>query len=262
MDYVKPAVAVREAEEAAAAKASLPAGAMLGRAALAGALLGGATSLVQVAWAQGLPPLVGALLFPSGFVVLVLLGLELATGNFALLPLAVAGRRVGVGGMIRNWGWVYLGNMLGSLAYALLFAFVLTTGGVHDGGRKAEEVRQLAVRKTATYRAAGPAGWAAALTSGVLANWLVTLGTMLAFTSSATAGKAAAMWLPIMTFFALGFEHSVVNMYAIPAGMLLGAPVGLADWWLWNQIPVTVGNIVGGGLCTGLAVHALCRGRP
>jgi formate/nitrite transporter FocA (FNT family) len=161
--------------------------------------------------------------------------------------------------MVRNWGWVYLGNLVGSVGYALLFTGVLTTFGADDGGRVAEVIRELAVRKTSTYSAAGAAGWAAALASGVLANWLVTVGTVLAFASSATGGKVVAMWLPIMVFFALGFEHSVVNMYAMPAGMLLGAPVGLADWWLWNQVPVTVGNVLGGGVCTGLALHALCR---
>ena len=68
------------------------------------------------------------------------------------------------------------------------------------------------------------------------------------------------MWLPIMTFFAQGFEHSVVNMFVIPAGMLLGAHVSLADWWVWNQIPVTLGNLAGGAIFTGLALH-LTHGR-
>src|SRR3989442_7682034 len=63
------------------------------------------------------------------------------------------------------------------------------------------------------------------------------------------------MWLPILTFFAQGFEHWVVNMFVIPAGMLLGARVSLGDWWMWNQIPVTLGNIAGGMLFTGLALH-------
>jgi formate/nitrite transporter FocA (FNT family) len=63
------------------------------------------------------------------------------------------------------------------------------------------------------------------------------------------------MWLPILTFFAQGFEHSVVNMFVIPAGMLLGSQTSLSDWWLWNQIPVTAGNIFGGFIFTGLALY-------
>jgi formate/nitrite transporter FocA (FNT family) len=58
-----------------------------------------------------------------------------------------------------------------------------------------------------------------------------------------------------LVFFAQGFEHSVVNMFIIPTGMMLGAKVTLADWWLWNQIPVTLGNLVGGFVFTGLAIY-------
>jgi formate transporter len=64
-----------------------------------------------------------------------------------------------------------------------------------------------------------------------------------------------AMWLPIMTFFAHGYEHSIVNMFLIPTGMLFGAPVSLGQWWIWNQIPVTLGNFVSGALLTGLALY-------
>jgi len=88
-----------------------------------------------------------------------------------------------------------------------------------------------------------------------LCNWMVTMGVVMGLTSQSTIGKIAAMWLPILTFFAQGFEHSVVNMFVIPAGMILGAQVSLADWWVWNQIPVTLGNIVGGFIFTGLALY-------
>jgi formate transporter len=78
---------------------------------------------------------------------------------------------------------------------------------------------------------------------------------VLAMTTSSTIGKIAAAWLPISVFFAQGFEHTVVNMFVIPTGMLMGAKVTVADWWLWNQIPVTLGNIVGGFVFTGLALY-------
>ena len=70
------------------------------------------------------------------------------------------------------------------------------------------------------------------------------------------------MWLPILTFFAQGFEHSVVNMFVIPAGMILGAPVSIGDWWLWNQIPVTLGNILGGFVFTGFALYVTHKKAP
>ena len=80
--------------------------------------------------------------------------------------------------------------------------------------------------------------------------------------SRSTIGKIAAMWLPILTFFAQGYEHSIVNMYVIPAGMQLGAPVSIKAWWLWNQIPVTLGNILGGAIFTALALHLTYHPRP
>jgi len=78
----------------------------------------------------------------------------------------------------------------------------------------------------------------------------------MALVSRSTVGKIAAMWLPIMTFFALGFEHSVVNMYILPSGMMLGAAISVKQILLWNLLPVTLGNIIAGALVTGMALHA------
>lgn len=76
-------------------------------------------------------------------------------------------------------------------------------------------------------------------------------------TSRSTLGKIAGCWLPIFTFFALGYEHSVVNMFLIPAGIWMGAPVSYREWWLWNQLPVTLGNLIGGMLFVGLPVLSI-----
>src|SRR5262249_8442422 len=153
----------------------------------------------------GLPPLVSALIFPVGFVMLVLLGLELATGNFALLPAALADRRIGVGAMLRNWAWVYAGNLVGSVLYAALLYAAITNFGTSNGGPLAEQLRQLAQKKTLAYEALGAAGWATAFVKAILCNWMVTIGAVLAFASRSTAGKILAMWLPITTFFAHGY---------------------------------------------------------
>jgi len=255
MDYVKPIELIADTLQAAEKKARLPVRDLLVRGFLSGVFLGYATSLVMVILAQGLPPIVGAAAFPVGFVMLVLLGLELATGNFALLPQGLTAGRVSVQGLLRNWSWVYLGNLIGSVFYAILFYLAFTNFGTSDGGPVAEQVRHLAEKKTLAYMAMGLAGWNTALVKGILCNWMVTLGTVLAFVSRSTTGKIAAMWLPIMIFFAHGYEHSIVNMYVMPAAMLLGAPISLADWWVWNQIPVTLGNIFGGAVFTGLALY-------
>src|SRR4029077_13305995 len=121
-----------------------------------------------------------------------------------------------------------------------------------------EMARQLVTvseAKTLGYAKLGAHGMVVVLARAILCNWMVTLGVAMAMTSQSTMGKIAAMWLPILTFFAQGFEHSVVNMFVIPAGMLMGAHVSMADWWLWNQLPVTLGNIAGGAIFTGLALH-------
>src|SRR5947208_14032192 len=81
----------------------------------------------------------------------------------------------------------------------------------------------------------------------------------MALTSHTRNGKIAAIWLPILTFFPQGFGHSVVNMFVTPAGMILGSQASFSDWWLWNQIPVTLVNILGGFIFTGLALYVTHR---
>src|SRR5437667_10573000 len=147
MDHVSAQEMMASARQAARQKASLPVGQMLLRGALAGAFLGYATSLVMVILSQGLPPIVGALCFPVGFVMLVLLGLELATGNFALLPVGYAAGAVRLRDLWRNWTWVYVGNLIGSLGYALLFYLAITNYGTSNGGGPGEQGRQVAQDK-------------------------------------------------------------------------------------------------------------------
>ena len=254
MDYVVPSEVVSDVLNAAVKKAGLSARDMLIRGALAGVFLGYATSLVFVALSQGLPALTGAIIFPVGFVMLVLLGFELATGNFALLPAALMDQRISGDAMLRNWTWVYLGNLLGSVFYALLFYLAITSFGANNGAALGDQFRQVAERKTVAYAALGMGGWGTAFIKAMLCNWMVTVGTILAFASRSTIGKITAMWLPITVFFAHGYEHSIVNMFAIPAGILLGAHVSVGQWWWWNQIPVTLGNILAGALFTGVAL--------
>ena len=255
-DYVNPKDLVREAVDLAAKKADLSVKDMLIRGALSGAFLGFATSLVFTVNSQSLPPIVGAILFPVGFVILVLLGLELATGNFALLPAGLLAGNVKLSRLLRNWIWVYIGNLLGSLLYVALFYLAITNWHTGNGGPVADLLKQAALKKTVAYAALGGSGWGTAFVKAILCNWMVTIGALMALASRSTLGKIAAMWLPIMTFFALGFEHSIVNMFVIPSGMVLGAPISLAQFLLWNLLPVTLGNIVAGAFFTGAALYA------
>jgi formate/nitrite transporter len=261
LDYVKPPDLIDDVLAATETKASLAVKDLLLRGFIAGALLGFATALTAVVRSQGLPPIVGAILFPVGFVLLVLLGLELATGNFALFPKGLAAGRVNVVQLVRNWSWVYVGNLAGCVFFGALFYAGLTTFGQAPAGPVGDAIAQTALAKVA-YQGFGAAGWGAALVKAVLANWMVTVGVMMAFVARSVPGKVVAMWLPIMTFFALGLEHSIVNMFVVPTGMLLGADISLADWWLWNQIPVTLGNVVGGAVLTGLALYVTHKRKP
>src|SRR5438093_8040225 len=250
MDYVKADLVVDSMIQAGANKGKLGAKDLLIRGILSGALLGFATTLAFTATAQTNAGIVGALIFPVGFVMIVLLGLELVTGNFALVPLGVMDGKIKMANLWFNWGWVFLGNLIGGILYAALFAKTLAPA--------APLVKMLisaSETKTLGYAKLGYDGLLSAFVKAILCNWMVTMGVVMSLTSQSTIGKIVAMWLPILTFFAQGFEHSVVNMFVIPAGMILGAQVSLTDWWFWNQIPVTLGNVFGGFVFTGLALY-------
>src|SRR5579863_9073994 len=227
MDYVKPAEVAAAMVEAGKRKLELAPRDLLIRGMLSGAILGVATSLAFTGAVQTGQPLVGALIFPVGLIAIVLLGLELVTGSFALVPLPWLERQASLGAVLVNWGWVFIGNLIGSVA---------------DG-------------KTLGYAALGTAGIVTVFVKAMLCNWMVCLAVVLAMTTNSTIGKIACAWMPIFIFFAQGFEHSVVNMFIIPTGMLMGAKITVAQWWLWNQIPVRLGNLVGGFTFTGLALY-------
>ncbi len=255
MDYVKPSEVVRSMVASGAAKAALGPRDILIRGGLSGALLACATSFAFTGALQTNVPLVGAIIFPVGFVMIILLGLELVTGSFAIVPLGAVGGYVGWGRVAGNLGLVFIANLLGSIAYGVVLYLVLTQCGTDVPGGIAAKIVAAAEAKTNGYAAHGAAGLATAFLKGVLCNWLVCLGVVLPMAASSTMGKIVAAWIPITTFFAQGFEHSVVNMFLIPTGILLGAKVTVGSWWIWNQIPVTAGNLVGGFLFTGLFLY-------
>jgi formate/nitrite transporter len=245
--------------ESARVKLTLAPRDLMIRGMLSGALLGAATSLALTAALSTGQPLVGALIFPVGLVMILLLGLELVTGNFALLPLSRFEHSTDSRRILENWAWVFLGNLIGSIIYGALLAIALTNMGKIEPAGVASRIVALAEAKTVGYAAFGAAGMVTVFVKAILCNWMVCLGVVLAMCTSSTIGKIAAAWMPIFLFFAQGFEHTVVNMFIIPTGMMLGAKVTIADWWLWNQIPVTLGNIVGGFVCTGLALYLTHR---
>jgi formate/nitrite transporter len=255
MDYAKPTDVVTSMIQSAGQKLRLSPRDLLIRGMLSGAILGVSTSLAFNAALSTGQPLVGAVIFPVGLIMIVLLGLELVTGSFGLLPLAYLDNGVPPSRILANWSWVFLGNLIGSVAYGALLAIALTNMGTAEPTGVAARIIATAEAKTLGYAAIGSAGIVTAFVKAILCNWLVCLGVVIAMCTSSTIGKIAATWMPIFIFFAQGFEHAVVNMFIIPTGILLGAKVSVTQWWLWNQIPVTFGNFVGGFFFTGLAIY-------
>ena len=261
MDYVKPADVVNSMIDASLKKLALPPRDLLIRGILAGGLLGAATTLAFTGAATTGQPIVGALIFPVALAIIVLLNLELVTGSFAVVPIARLEGKASWGAVLANWSWVYLANLIGSLVVGALIAGSLTNMGKLEVAGVAARLVAAAESKTIANEAIGAAGMLSLFVKGILCNWLVSLGVILSMTSNSTIGKIAATWIAIFLFFALGYEHAVVNMFLIPTGMLLGAKVGFYDWWVWNQIPVTLGNLVGGFVCTGLALYSTYKPR-
>ncbi|WP_454086132.1 formate/nitrite transporter family protein [Georgenia sp. Marseille-Q6866] len=262
-DAVAPLGIVDAIGPAGEKKVALPAWQLVLRAVLATYLLGAATTLAVMVQVQTGIPVLGSLLFPIGLTLVVLLGLELVTGAFGVVPMAVLERRVSVAGCLRVFWWLVVGHLIGGLAAGWMISAVLTGMGTITDEPTAQALVDLAVDKTLRYEEAGPAtGLTWATLSAVLCNWLVALGVIMGFSSTSLAGKILGIWMPILTFFALGYEHAVVNFFVIPTGMMLGAPIGVDDWWLWNQIPVLVGNFIGGLTLAALGLYFSHRTRP
>ena len=162
-----------------------------------------------------------------------LAGSELFTGNCLFLMPLLRGN-ITAGSMLKSWATVYLGNLFGSVAVAFLVARCGALNGVAESAVS-----------TALTKAALPFG--AALLRGVLCNFLVCLAVWMAFCAQSAGGKVVSLFGPIFLFVLCGFEHSVANMYYIPAGIFL-AEKGEVTWLsLWrNLLPVTLGNMVGG----------------
>lgn len=255
MDYIKPQEVLTTMIESGKNKAELSIMQLLVRGGLGGAILACATTLAFTAAAQTKIPMAGAIIFPVGFVMIILLGLELVTGSFALIPLAVMEKKTTAKRMLNNFLWVIIGHLLGCAVYAVLYGLTITKMGSDMSNPMIQTLINASEAKTIAYKSMGGDGMVLVIIKAMLCNWMVTLGAVLAMTSNSTSGKIIAMWLPILTFFGQGFEHTVVNMFVIPAGMMLGAKVSFGDWWIWNGIPVLLGNFIGGVLFTGILFY-------
>ncbi len=257
VSYVKPNDLVTTMIDAGESKIFLSTRDTIIRSIMGGAFLTIAAAFaVTVSVTTGVP-LLGALLFPVGFIMLYLLGYDLLTGVFVLGPLAWLDKRPGVTlrGVLRNWGLVFVGNFIGAFVIAVLMAIVVTYGFSTPPNEVGEAIGHIGEGRTVGYAEHGASGMLTLFVRAVLCNAMVATGVALAMISKSVAGKVIAMWMPIMLFFFMGFEHSIVNMFLFPSGLLLGADFTIMDYLIWNEIPTVVGNLVGGLLFVGLPLY-------
>ena len=268
MAVVAPTVITDNYSKGSIAKAEAPAWRRFRRAVAAGVFIGlGAVTSSTAAHAlenAGMVRLVSGLIFPIGLMMVILLGTELFTGNALMVTAAVSGN-ISWKLLLRNWGIVFLGNLVGAVVLAALMAFF---GQLNIGGG------DLAVYTAKVAAAKNGLPWINAFVLGIFCNLMVCVAVYLANTAKDTAGKLLAIFFPIMGFVLAGFEHCVADMYYVPAGifaymnpaytgMIDAAGINVAllnfgDFIFANLIPVTLGNIVG-GVAVGLVMYA-CHG--
>ncbi|MBL4798355.1 MAG: formate/nitrite transporter family protein [Oleispira sp.] len=257
MSYLAPAEFATKMVDAGESKIFMSTRDTLIRAFMAGAILAlAAVFAITIAVNTG-SFLLGAILFPVGFCMLYLMGFDLLTGVFVLAPLALLDKRPGVtvGGVLRNWGLVFIGNFGGALTVAFMMAWIFTYGFNVDAGAVGAKVASIGEARTLGYAAHGVDGWITIFIRGMLCNWMVSLGVVGALISTSVSGKVIAMWMPIFLFFYMGFEHSVVNMFLFPFSLIMGGEFSFMDYIVWNEIPTVLGNLIGGLAFTGLTIY-------
>lgn len=258
MSYINPPDFAKKMIDAGEAKVFMSTKDTLIRAYMAGAILALAAAFAVTVTVNTGNPLIGALLFPVGFCMLYLLGFDLLTGVFTLVPLALIDRRRGVTmqGMLRNWGLVFCGNFAGAFTVALFMAIIVTFGFSEPPNAVGEQIGHIGEGRTLGYAAHGAAGMLTLFVRAVMCNWMVSTGVVAAMMSTSVSGKVIAMWMPILIFFYMGFEHSIVNMFLFPAGLLLGGQFTIMDYMIWNEIPTVLGNLVGGLTFVGAVIYS------
>ncbi|MGD1005329.1 MAG: formate/nitrite transporter family protein [Methanoregulaceae archaeon] len=212
----------------------------------------------------GFAQLILGAVFPVGLIIIVLTGAELFTGDAMLAPMAAFIHKISWVQVLNLWVWVYIGNLIGSICWAYIMAngpFVSfgvdAATGVTTATITAFGTRAIAIAAAKTSYVGMLGMWSAFL-KGIGCNWLVNLAILLGICADDAAGKFFGIWFPIMAFVSMGLEHSIANMYFIPAGIMTAGITNTAttvtwiNMWTANLIPVTLGNIVGGMFFVGI----------
>ncbi len=276
MNFLTPAEIAAAVGNAGKAKTELSILKMVVLGILAGAYIGfGANLATKVGAAPDADTAMGIFLFGAvfsvGLMMVVIAGAELFTGNNMACMVAVLNGQATWGGLLKNWTVVFLANFAGSV----LLVFIIFGGnywGAPDAATGAIGLTAMGAKAAGIAKAKMSLTWSAAFLRAICCNWLVCLAVWLAFAAKDVVGKIFGIFFPIMAFVASGFEHSVANMYFIPMGIQVAnaAPVAAAEklamaspeavtsfftygnFIMANLIPVTLGNIVGGGIFVGM----------
>ena len=246
LDAYSPAQVAHLVEAVGIRKATRPLLQTLVLAVLAGAFIAFGAMLytlvisVEGGVGSGLHRWIGGVAFSLGLILVLIAGAELFTGN-NLIVMAWADKKISTLALLKNWILVYIGNFIGAIACALLYYW----SGAGDTAELSQQAIDIASAKSNI-------DFSQALVRGVLCNVLVCLAVWMCMASHRVSGKILCIIFPVSAFVALGFEHSIANMYLIPVGMLFES--GVIEWGaLWNNLlPVTIGNILGGGVMVAL----------
>jgi formate transporter len=278
-DAILPPGMAAKAEDLGVKKANLKAANMFALAVLAGAFIGiGAIFATTVAaggmsvkdaagaaaFSTGLPygvtRLLVGLVFTVGLILVVVGGAELFTGN-TLITMAYASKKVTLGQLLRNWGIVYVGNLVGSV----LTAYIVFLGKQYSFGNGAIGLAALNIGEAKTALT-----FVQAVALGIMCNALVCMAVWMCYSARTTTDKILAIIPPISCFVAAGFEHSIANMYFIPIALFVKGSgdakffeaigktaadfphLTWGNFFLANLLPVTIGNIIGGAIMVGM----------
>ncbi len=248
--YLVPAEVAEATIKGGIGKANLPIGRTVLLAIFAGMFIGfGAYGDIVVMQTLknidiGLMKFMGACIFPVGLMLVVMAGAELFTGN-NLMTLAFMDKKITLKGVLKNWTFVYIGNFIGSVA----LAFILYRCGLLKDAAADLSIGIAKGKLGLTFEVA--------FLRGILCNIMVVLAVWMATAAQDVVSKIFACWFPIMLFVLSGYEHSVANMFFIPMAKFLGLSASWGEIFIKNLLPVTLGNIVGGGIVVPV-VYYIC----
>jgi len=187
-------------------------------------------------------------LFPLGLILVAFMGVELFTGNNSYMIVGVLRKEFKLQKLVRNFTWVYLFNFIGALFIAVCFGYYSDL---------LNESQQSFITKIGEFKTS--LSFEVVLLRAIGCNWLVCLALWMAAKTESFSGKVLVIWFPIMAFVAMGFEHSIANMFFIPLAMLYGADISIYDFLIGNLLPVTIGNNIGGGIFVGILHYYASR---